>query len=119
MPGNGERSGCDPGTLIPDHPRTHSLLYDRFAFFDEGRRKVVYLHDDEIHENCEHGHTHRSKICLTHEFTKVAAPEEDCSLRKDCHIHIRKDGAAELHHPADAKTKDKKCVTVAVLKPLT
>lgn len=119
MSGNGKRSGCDPETLIPDHPHTHNLLCDHHAFFDEKRRKVVYLHDDELHENCDDGHTHRSKICLTHEFTKVAAPGEDCSKRTDCHVHIRKDGAAELHHPADAKSKDKKCVTMAVLKPLT
>ena len=79
----------------------------------------MYLHDDEFHENCDDGHTHRSQPCLSHEFTKVADPDEDCSLRDDCHIHVREDGVAELHHPADEESKDKTCAVVYKFRPLT
>ena len=113
-------SGCDPDTIIHDHPHEHSLLCDHHAFYDKRRGKVVYLHGDEMHENCEDGHTHRAQVCLTHEFTKVAGPDEDCSQRDDCHIHIRKDGVAELHHPCgNSDAKDKKCQVITTLSPLT
>lgn len=113
-------SGCNPDTILHNHKHAHSLLCDHHAFFDKRQGKVVYLHDDEMHENCENGHTHRSQICLKHEFSKVVGPDEDCSQRDDCHIHIRDDGAAELHHPAtDPKTGKRVCETVTVLTPLT
>lgn len=112
-------SGCDPDSIIHDHPHQHSLMCDHRAYYDSARSKVMYLHDDEFHENCDDGHTHLSKICLQHEFTKVAKPGEDCSARDDCHVHIRDDGVAELHHPADPGAKKQDCQIVAKFRPLT
>ena len=119
MPGKKPVVGCDPKTIIEDHPHKHSLLCNHHAYLDERRGKVVYIEGEDVHENCPEGHTHRSPICLKHEFTKVAKPDEDCSKRTDCHIHIRKDGAAELHHPAEPGAKNRACQKIAVLKPLT
>ncbi len=111
-------SGCDPDTIVENHRKPHSLLCKHHAYFNEQTGKVVYLHDDEMHETCDHGHTHHAKVCPTHDFNKVAKPGEDCSQREDCHVHIREDGVAEVHHPKEGK-KGRECEVVNTLRPLT
>ena len=113
-------SGCDPGSIIKGRAHKHSLLCDHKAYYDHRRNKVMYLDGDEFHENCAdgHDHTHRSQVCLKHEFTKVAKPDEDCSQRDDCHVHIREDGIAELHHPSENGEKDQGCKVITEFRPI-
>lgn len=119
MSGNKPESPCDPATVVHGQRHKHGLLCDHHAYYDDKRRKVFYIQGNELQENCDNGHTHRSKPCLKHEFTAVAQPGEDCSKRDDCHLHVRDDGVAELHHPAEEKAKIKKCQVVREFKPLS
>ncbi|MCB9990792.1 MAG: hypothetical protein H6867_05365 [Rhodospirillales bacterium] len=119
MSGNKKDSGCSPETIIHNDGHKHSLLCAHKAFLDVARNRVVYLQDDEFHETCDHGHVHRAPLCPKQEFTKVARPDEDCSKRKDCHVHIREDGVAEVHKPAEEGAKEHKCTVINTLRPLT
>ena len=99
-------SGCNPDTIIRNYGHRHSLACDHDPFMTHDGR-VIYLEEDEFHEHCDKGHTHKAKLHLTDTFNRIARSEEEAADIKENYVFIRKDGNAELRTPAPITKQNK------------